>query len=222
MTDRMRPLAIAVLFALLGALLLAAPGPVQGQATTCAGLDLAAIEVEGAEFSQARCLPDLSTAGNTFRTTGGGSRENPTLHSELTEFPPGAVPGLQVEGWFPDSCDRYEPEAAIAFMPTCDNGLRHNGQFVLRIPDAWDGTHLVVAGAPGIRDQYAQDPILSDWVLARGWAYIAHDRGRPELLPRRRRRDRRQPADLGAAQGTGPVGALHGPVGRGRRQRPGC
>ncbi len=176
---------LLVLALVVSAMSIGAPVPSVGaqpsQNRTCEALDLEAIDVAGAEFSQGRCLPDLSTAGNTFRTTGGGSRENPTLHSELTQFPPDAVPGLQMEGWFPDSCDRYEAEAAVAFMPTCPGGMRHNGQFVLRIPDSWDGVHLVVAGAPGIRDQYAQDTIVSDWVLDRGWAYIGHDRGNTGL-----------------------------------------
>lgn len=138
------------------------------------------LEVPGAEFSQSRCLDDLTTLSNEFRTTGGGTRQNPVLHSASTDFPSEPVPGVQIEGWMPDSCDRYEVETTT-FMPSCTGGFRHNGQFVIRVPADWDGVHLVVTGAPGVRDQYASDTIVSDWVLSKGWAYASHDRGNTGL-----------------------------------------
>jgi hypothetical protein len=142
--------------------------------------DLDDIEVPEAEFVQARCLEDLTTAGNPYTDTtpnaGAGTREDNVIHSEHTEFPEVEVPGVQVEGYFADSCDRYQPETTD-FMPVCDNGLRHNSQFVIRVPNDWDGETLVVAGTPGIRAQFASDLVLSDWVLTRGWAYAAQDKG---------------------------------------------
>jgi hypothetical protein len=47
---------------------------------------------------------------------------------------------------------------------------------VIRLPDHWNGG-LVVAGTPGNRAQYANDFTISDWVLARGYAYAATDKG---------------------------------------------
>ena len=140
------------------------------------------LEVPGAEFTQATCLPDLTSLSNprmdTFTHSWGGSgnRANPALNSTLTEYPADPVPGVQIEGWFPDSCSRYEIEHNT-FIPPCPDGHRHNGQFLIRVPNDWDGVHLVVASAPGVRTQFANDLIISDFVLARGWAYAAHDKG---------------------------------------------
>ncbi|MDQ4008869.1 MAG: tannase/feruloyl esterase family alpha/beta hydrolase, partial [Actinomycetota bacterium] len=42
--------------------------------------------------------------------------------------------------------------------------------------DDWNGG-LVVSGAPGVRTQYANDFIISDWVLDRGYAFASTDKG---------------------------------------------
>jgi hypothetical protein len=47
---------------------------------------------------------------------------------------------------------------------------------VIRLPDRWNGK-LVVTGAPGFRRQYATDVLLSDWLVDRGYAYAATDKG---------------------------------------------
>jgi hypothetical protein len=138
------------------------------------GLD--ALEVPGAEHTQAVCLEDLTTFSSERRGTAAGTRDNQVLQSAYTEYPEQAVPGIQIEGWFPDSCDHYEPEPT-SFMPRCANGLRHNSQFVIRIPFDWNGEHLVITGAPGVRDQWASDLVVGDWMLYRGWAYASHDKG---------------------------------------------
>jgi poly(3-hydroxybutyrate) depolymerase len=75
------------------------------------------------------------------------------------------VSGLQVDGYFPDSS---------TFNAT--HGWQHDSQFVLRIPDDWNGG-LVVAGAPGNRKQYSSDFLISDYVLDQGFAYAATDKG---------------------------------------------
>jgi putative cell wall-binding protein len=169
---RFAVVAIAVL------LVLPAAGAQEQEEADCP--DLSGFEVLGAEFTQTRCLDDLTTYRNPYTDTtpnaGGGTRDNGAIHSDHTEFPEVEVPGIQVEGWFPDSCDRYQPETTT-FMPPCDNGLRRNGQFVIRVPNDWDGETLVVAGTPGIRAQFSSDMILSDWVLMKGWAYAAQDKG---------------------------------------------
>lgn len=137
------------------------------------------LQVPGAELSQSRHLDDLTIFTNPFTDisplSGAGTRANGTLHSQLTRFPQRKVPGVQIEGWFPDSCDHREREQT-SFMPTCPGGLRRNSQFVIRVPDDWDGVHLVVAGISGIRTQFASDAIISDWVLLKGWAYAAQDK----------------------------------------------
>jgi putative cell wall-binding protein len=143
--------------------------------------------VPGAELVQVTCLDDLTTLSNprvdptTFGWGGSGTRSSATLQSAATEFSDETVAGVQIEGWFEgDSCSRYDLEHTT-FMPTCPGGFRHNGQFVLRIPHDWDGIHLVVAGAPGVRTQFAHDIILSDFAMLRRWAFIGHDKGNTGL-----------------------------------------
>lgn len=121
------------------------------------------VRVPGAQLQQAACLDDLTTAGTAA-----------TGHTDPADWaglhPPGAVnptgvPGLQVDGYFPDTS-----------TANTNHGWNHDAQFVIRLPDRWNGG-LVVAGSPGVREQYANDFTISDWVLARGYAYAATDKG---------------------------------------------
>jgi hypothetical protein len=173
----MRRMLMAVVLALVGALVAAPPSMAQEE-PDCPALD--AIGVPGAEYQQAVCLEDLTTLGNertdTGGSTGAGTRSGGSLHSGFTVHPDQPVPGVQIEGWFPDSCDRYAPENN-AFVPACPTGMRHNSQFVIRIPNDWDGQTLVVAGTPGIHTQFSSDIVISDRALVRGWAYASQDKG---------------------------------------------
>jgi Tannase and feruloyl esterase len=144
-------------------------------ATTIAALAVAAsavpataaacprVTVPGAQHQERYCLPDLTTAAN--RTTG---RTDPTdwagLHASGTRNPSG-VPGMQLEGYFPDDS-----------TTNAWQGRNHDSQFVIRLPERWNGK-LVITGAPGVRRQYASDFIISDWVIARGYAYASTDKG---------------------------------------------
>ncbi|MGE5336469.1 MAG: 3-hydroxybutyrate oligomer hydrolase family protein [Gemmatimonadota bacterium] len=69
----------------------------------------------------------------------------------------GAVPGIQVQGWFADD-------------PT------KQARFLLRFPDDWNGK-LVVAGASGTRSEFNGDWAWSDYVLPRGYAYASQNKG---------------------------------------------
>lgn len=117
----------------------------------------------GAERQQAACLVDLTTAGTT-RTGHTDQTDWMGMPARGTRNPSG-VPGIQVDGYFPDTStfNSYR-------------GWFHDAQFVLRLPDRWNGK-LVVTGAPGVRRQYANDFIISDWVLSRGYAHASTDKG---------------------------------------------
>ncbi|WP_345429986.1 tannase/feruloyl esterase family alpha/beta hydrolase [Actinoallomurus vinaceus] len=121
------------------------------------------VTVPGAEKQVSVCLEDLTTAG----TVASGH----TVPADWAGLQPAGahnpigVPGEQIDGYFPDSS---------AF--NTNNGWNHDSQFVIRLPRRWNGG-LVVAGSPGNRRQYANDFTISDWVLARGYAYAATDKG---------------------------------------------
>ncbi|MDF3299408.1 tannase/feruloyl esterase family alpha/beta hydrolase [Streptomyces tropicalis] len=127
----------------------------------CAGRD--GVRVPGAAFQQSACLPDLTTTG-LAGTAYTDPADQAGLTARATRTPSG-VPGMQIDGYFPDSSH---------FNAT--HGWKHDAQFVIRLPDRWNGG-LVVTGAPGTRKQYSTDKAISDRVLAEGYAYAATDKG---------------------------------------------
>ncbi|CAL9585110.1 tannase/feruloyl esterase family alpha/beta hydrolase [Streptomyces sp. enrichment culture] len=125
------------------------------------------VRVPGAEHQQTSCLAELTTAG-----TVASGHTDPADWAGLTpqDLPvPTGVPGVQIDGYFPDTS-----------TTNTNHGWRHDAQFVIRLPDRWNGS-LVVAGTPGNREQYANDRAVADWVLSRGYAYAATDKGNTGL-----------------------------------------
>lgn len=160
-----RPLTVLIAAALLGAAL-PATGAAAAASTPCEGRER--IRVPGAQLQQVSgCLDDLTTAGllaaapdGTYTDTADWSG----LHAPGTINPTG-VPGVQVDGYFPDTS-----------TTNTLHGWNHDAQFVIRLPERWNGG-LVVAGAPGVRKQYSSDFLISDDVLAKGYAYASIDKG---------------------------------------------
>jgi hypothetical protein len=155
---------VPLLSAALVAAALAGPAPAAASDPGdghCARQDR--VRVPGAAFQRTACLPDLTTTG-----LAGTPYTDPADQTGLTAratHTPSGVPGVQIDGYFPDS-SRFN----------ATHGWRHDAQFVIRLPDRWNGG-LVVTGAPGTRRQYATDKAISDQVLARGFAYAATDKG---------------------------------------------
>jgi predicted esterase len=147
--------------ALLGGVVAAAPA-VPAAADSCPE-----VTVPGAEHQIAACLDDLTTAGTVAsgHTVPG---DYAGLHPAGARNPSG-VPGLQIDGYFPDDSTF-----------NTNHGWNHDSQFVIRLPERWNGG-LVVAGTPGNRRQYAGDFTVSDAVLAQGYAYAATDKGNSGL-----------------------------------------
>ncbi|MFG3006727.1 tannase/feruloyl esterase family alpha/beta hydrolase [Streptomyces calvus] len=153
---------VPLLVAVLAAAALSAPTPAGAAGDGhCARQDR--VRVPGAAHQRSACLPDLTTTG-----LAGTPYTDPTDQAGLTAADtrsPSGVPGVQIDGYFPDSS---------RFNTT--HGWQHDAQFVIRLPDRWNGG-LVVTGAPGNRKQYATDKAISDQVLAQGYAYAATDKG---------------------------------------------
>ncbi|GGT16708.1 hypothetical protein GCM10014713_07010 [Streptomyces purpureus] len=153
---------VPLLTALLTGLALTAPaGATTGPPETCARPG--ALAVPGAEHQRTVCLGDLTTAA-LAGTPYTDMADQAGLSARGTRNPSG-VPGVQIDGYFPDD-SRWN----------ATHGWRHDAQFVIRLPDRWNGG-LVVTGAPGTRRQYATDTLISDQVLAQGYAYAATDKG---------------------------------------------
>ena len=146
-------------YAAAAALLAAAAAPASAADCPNAG----AAKVQGAEMQKSACLDDLTTAG-TVASGHTNVDDWAGLNATGTTNPSG-VRGIQVDGYFPDSS-----------TSNTNNGWNHDSQFVIRLPAHWNGK-LVVSGAPGTRRQYANDFIISDWVLARGYAFASTDKG---------------------------------------------
>lgn len=143
------------------------PGRDTGSNSEACPVEESAVRVPGAGFQDADCLEDLTTAGT--QETGHTNRADWNgLHAGGTQNPQG-VPGLQIDGYFPD--DSYS---------NTNNGFNHDAQFVIRFPNDWNGK-LVITGSPGNRRQYANDFIISDFVLAQGYAFAATDKGNTGL-----------------------------------------
>jgi predicted esterase len=122
-----------------------------------------AVSVPGAERQEQACLDDLTTAGTS--QTGHTDQSDWAGLAAPSQRTPSGVPGLQVDGYFPDTS-----------TANATHGWNHDSQFVIRFPNQWNGK-LVVVGAPGVRKQYAHDQIIGDWLLDRGYAYAATDKG---------------------------------------------
>ncbi|GAB2451319.1 3-hydroxybutyrate oligomer hydrolase family protein [Streptomyces incanus] len=157
-------LALATAVALLPSSASARPAPDRA-AGHCA--NQSHLRVPGAAHQQADCLNELTTAG-----TVASGHTDPADWAGLTPkdlTAPEGVPGIQIDGYFPDSS-----------TTNTNHGWNHDSQFVIRLPDRWNGG-LIVAGTPGNREQYANDRAIADWVLARGYAYAAIDKGNTGL-----------------------------------------
>jgi hypothetical protein len=123
----------------------------------------ARIAVPGAQYQRTACLADMTTyalAGTDYTNPANYARQA----ASATLLPRG-VPGVQVDGYFPDTSTF-----------NTNHGWNHDAQFVIRLPVRWNG-RLVITGAPGVETQYTQDPIISDKVISQGYAYASTDKG---------------------------------------------
>jgi hypothetical protein len=123
----------------------------------------ATIRVPMAEHQEVSCLDELTTAGTVASGHTVTADWAGLTHTGLPQ--PSGVPGIQIDGYFPDTS-----------TTNANHGWHHDAQFVIRLPDRWNGG-LVVSGTPGNRRQYANDRAIADFVLSKGYAFAATDKG---------------------------------------------
>jgi pimeloyl-ACP methyl ester carboxylesterase len=131
------------------------------------------VSVIGTEYQEWAYLNDLTTKG-TKNTPYTNPADQARLHAEGTEETEERVPGLQIDGYFrDDSKTTKEPGNAYG-----NRKFPNDSQFVMRFPnpDLWNGK-LVITGPSGVRGQYANDFMIGDFVLKKGYAYAATDKG---------------------------------------------
>lgn len=76
--------------------------------------------------------------------------------------------------------DYYRPQAIAGteLLGKWQINELQSASFVLRVPKDWNGM-LVSAATPATRNAFSLDIVFSDVVLARGFAYLASDKGTP-------------------------------------------
>ncbi|MFE2871086.1 tannase/feruloyl esterase family alpha/beta hydrolase [Embleya sp. NPDC059259] len=172
-----RPLAVAAALLLATTLGSTAASAIP-ESDSIAAASACRVRVPGAEHVIGACLADLTTAGTV--ASGHTDPEDWAGLETAGTVDPSGVPGVQLDGYFPDTS-----------TTNTNHRWNHDSQFVIRLPRNWNGG-LVVAGPPGLREQYANDRLISDHVLAQGFAYAATDKGN---TGERIYRDGRRPGD---------------------------
>src|SRR5215217_4709373 len=135
------------------------------------------VSVSGADHQEWAYLNDLTTKG-TRNTPYTNPVDRANLAAKDTKEIRKRVPGIQIDGYFRD-------DSKTTKEPGNNYGNRkfpHDAQFVIRFPnpDDWNGK-LVVTGPSGVRGQYANDFLINDFVLAKGYAYASTDKGNSGL-----------------------------------------
>lgn len=102
-----------------------------------------------------RDVPDLTTRAARAAGTVAPDALHIAPPKELWTKLDAAVPGRLVSGTVPDD---------------------HHARFLLRLPEKWNG-RLVVAAASGITDENTYDLYFSDYLVSRGYAFAATDKG---------------------------------------------
>lgn len=64
----------------------------------------------------------------------------------------------------------------IGTLTVVDGDDERVQELTIKVPESWNGS-LVVAGAPGTRDEFSSEALLVPWLLDRGFAYVSGNKG---------------------------------------------
>jgi 3HB-oligomer hydrolase (3HBOH)/Tannase and feruloyl esterase len=126
----------------------------------------------GSKLADTTCTesPDLTTA-NPATTP---------ADNAITTLPPFAFrPQTDRETTAPDAPHRTPiagPVPGVAINARMAEDAQGQARILIRLPDNWNG-RLVVAGAPGTRSEFNGDFAWSDYVVQKGYAYVAQNKG---------------------------------------------
>jgi hypothetical protein len=100
-----------------------------------------------------------------------------TLPQRPSAYCPSCMPNADAVGIAPaNPADWPQVGPVPGFLITADVEGDPQSHFLMRIPNTWN-RKMVVAGTGGVRSEYSNDIIISDYVLNKGYAYVTQNKG---------------------------------------------
>jgi hypothetical protein len=126
----------------------------------------------GGRLADATCTESLDLTTANANTT--------PADNAIPSIPPGAfTPQADRDTISPDPPNRTKingPVPGVQINARIADDPQGQARILLRLPNDWNG-RLVVVGAPGTRSEFNGDFAWSDYVIQKGYAYVAQNKG---------------------------------------------